>query len=71
MADYAESVLYEGQKVIQADKASGSFRMLDASPNVSLERRGSDANPVDSSVNEERVSSDLQFNAQAKLGKTK
>ncbi len=71
MAEYAESELYEGQKVIQADKAPGYFRMLDASPNVSLERNRSDVNPVDSNVNEERVSQGFQFHVQAKLGKTK
>jgi hypothetical protein len=46
-------VLYEGQKVIHADKASDFFLMLDASPNVSLGRGESDGHPVDPSGNEE------------------
>ena len=56
MAEHAESVLYEGQKVIHADKASDFFLMLDASPNVALEHEESGANPVDPSGNEERAS---------------
>ncbi|MHA1484013.1 MAG: hypothetical protein ACTSPR_01695 [Candidatus Thorarchaeota archaeon] len=56
MAEHAESVLYEGQKVIHADKASDFFLMLDAYPNVSLGRGESDGHPVDPSGNEERAS---------------
>jgi len=42
--------------VIRADEVPDFFLMLDASPNVSLERRKSDANPVDPSGNEEHAS---------------
>jgi len=49
-------MLYEGQKATRADEEPGFFPVLDASPNVTLERRERDANPVDHSGNEENAS---------------